>query len=349
LTATSILAHLLATRNTEETDGGALLLPIRRHGDFWARVDDGGHVARAEISPDRGGDAGLQVGRAGNSWGHLEEEHDVLVGVVCAALADAQGVLDRRGEVLQQDVVDLGAAEAHARGFEDAVAAAEHHHAAGGGVEAHEVAVVPDAREALEVAAGVLGIVVADGEECGVGAGRGGELGVGLGPEADGLGGEGFSADEVAGLAGGDGMAVVVDGADGHAEAIDLDLALVDGGDGGGGAEEGDDVGSAGDAAEVDGGGEGVVDVAEGAGREGGAGGVDGPEGAEVQAGFQGLGAVLLEDADVLGRGAELGDLELLDQLGHGKVAVRFKGAAVVEDDGGAGCEARDEPVPHHP
>lgn len=106
---------------------------------------------------------------------------------------------------------------------------------------------VPDAREGLEIAALVLGRAV--GAE-----------------EADGLAREGFHADQVAGGAVRDARPGLVVRADGHAEACDLDLALIDGGQGARCAEERDDVCTACNAAEVYGVWEGFVDKFEGAG-----------------------------------------------------------------------------------
>ena len=80
---------------------------------------------------------------------------------------------------------------------------------------------VPDAGEGLEVGGAVF-------------CGAGGAV------EGDGLAGEGEHAYEIAGRAVEDACSERVVGLDCHAEAGDLDLALVDGGEGGWSAEEGD-------------------------------------------------------------------------------------------------------------
>ena len=78
------------------------------------------------------------------------------------------------------------------------------------GAEAHEIPVVPDSGEGLEVGGFILCFAF--------GA-----------PEGDRLAREGFHADQIARFAVQDGHARGVVGLDGHAEAADLDLALVDG------------------------------------------------------------------------------------------------------------------------
>jgi len=180
--------------------------------------------------------------------------------------------------------------------------------------------VMPDPRaERREVAASVLLVSV-------------------LAPEHDGLAGEGLHADEVARRAGGgDVLAGEVPGFDGHAETGRLDLAGVDGGELGGGAEEGDYVCAAGDAGEVEVGAEGAVDVVEGGGGEGGAGAVDCFEGGERDVVVFWEGALLFEDGEVFGGSTEVGYLQLVDQAGHGEFAgvgrvMVAEGRAVVED-----------------
>ena len=173
--------------------------------------------------------------------------------------------------------------------------------------------------------------------------------------EADRLAGEGGRADEVAGLARGRGDARGRVGGQGEPEARGLDLATVDGDEGVGRAEEGDDVGAAGDGAELDGGREGGVDVGEGGGGEGRARGVDGLERGEGGGGRavglrqQRLQGLLLEDREVLGRRAEVRDGVRVDEARHGHGTAGLEGRAVVEHDGGADREGRHEPVPHHP
>nr|POF13725.1 peroxisomal membrane protein 2 [Quercus suber] len=313
------------------------LLAVGRDGDLRTLGDDAGDVARRQLAPHDALDLRDERLRQRLAVLHLEEQHDGLVGVLRAPAPDAQRVLDGGGAVGQHEVVDLGGAEAHARGLEDAVAAPEHDEPARARVHAHEVAVVPDAGEAVEVRRAVLGVA-------------------GGAPEAHRLAGEGPRAHQVARLAaGGHVRARVVPRRHRHPEPQRLDLARVDWPQRARRAEERDDVRAAGDGAEVDGA-EGAVDVAECRGRKRRAGRVDAAERGEREA----LGArqqgFLLEHREVLGAGAKVRDGELVDEARHGEVVLdaravgeRLEGGAVVEDEGRAGCQAGHEPVPHHP
>lgn len=90
------------------------------------------------------------TGDKGHAGLHHDKEADSFVFVdVGPASAYAYGVGDGSGKVFGEDVVDLGGTEAHAGGFEDAVGAAEHEEAVAL-CEGDEVAVGPDAGEALE-------------------------------------------------------------------------------------------------------------------------------------------------------------------------------------------------------
>lgn len=152
------------------------LLPIPRLGDSGAALfDDGGHVAGAQLRLDDAADTVAQRGPEGLARAHDYEKADGLVPVRLAAAADADGVLDLAAEEARQDVVDLGAAEAHTRRLEHAVAAAQHRQPARALVDAHKVAMVPNALESLKVAAAVFGVA----------AGA---------PEGEGLAGEGLEA-----------------------------------------------------------------------------------------------------------------------------------------------------------
>lgn len=142
-------------------------------------------------------------------------------------------------------IYNLSRPKPHARRLQDSVAASQHDKAPRLADNLDKIAVVPDAGKLRKVA--LLVQVLAGGAA----------------PEAHGHAGEGREADEVAGgvvgdLCAGGGPRLHV-----HAEAETLDLARVDGGERGGRAKEGDDVGAAGDGGEVDGA-EGAVDVFEG-------------------------------------------------------------------------------------
>ncbi len=90
-----------------------------------------------------------------------------------------------------------------------------------------------------------------------------------------------------------------------------------------------------------------LVDPVEALGGEGGAGRADRAEAAEV-APRPGLDAGLHAGGDVGGAGAEHRHAGPLGQLPE-RVHVWVAGVAVVEDDRGAGEQAGDEEVPHHP
>ena len=59
--------------------------------------------------------------------------------------------------------------------------------------------------------------------------------------------------------------------------------------------------------------------------------------------------AGLFEYREIFGGCAEVVNFEFVEEKWHGHGAVWLEGTAVVEDDGGAGSEAGDEPMPHHP
>lgn len=304
-------------------------------------LDDTRDVSRAQLPPDDALDLGPQlVVEVASGGGHDEEAHS-LVGVRGASPADADGVLDLGREEAREDVVDLGAAETHARGLENAIGAAEHEERPGGRVrDLHKVAVVPDGAfdaadvsEALKV--GRLVFRVASGAE-----------------EGQGLAGEWGRADEVTRMGRvGEGFAREgVDGADGHAKARALDLADANGQEGARGAEKGDDIGPASDGSKVHLGREGLVDEGEGRGREGAGGRVDRLEGRKIDAGLvDGVDGVCLESGEVGGGGAEVGYAETGKEPREREVTVGLERGARVEDNGGADGEGRYGPVPHHP
>lgn len=107
------------------------------------------------------------------------------------------------------------------------------------------------------------------------------------------------------------------------------------------------DVGAAADGGDPEVFGHLVVEPAEAVGRERGAGGGDALDAGEVEV-AAGVDVGLAAGHDVRGGGAEECGAGLFGDPPLG-LDVRIAGAAVVQDDGGAGEEAGDEEVPHHP
>jgi hypothetical protein len=184
-------------------------------------------VPLGAVRPDRLPHLGRQPPREGRAGPHEQEQQNALVLVVRAPLADAQRVGDAVREAALQHAVDLGGAEAHAAGVEDAVGAAQEGDLPRARVHADEVAVRPDAAEAREVGGAVA--------PAGPGSRAGGGVRRLVAPEEGGRVGEGGGADELARRAGGDlapGRAAGLEGvedADVDAEGRPLRAADVDG------------------------------------------------------------------------------------------------------------------------
>lgn len=83
----------------------SLLLPVRSDRDLGALADDGGNMSCAELKPDRVLDPRDQLRRQYMVFGHLHEEHDLLVSVRLSTAADTQGVLALGREVREQDII----------------------------------------------------------------------------------------------------------------------------------------------------------------------------------------------------------------------------------------------------
>lgn len=213
-------------------------------------------MSRAELTGNRLSHPRPELRRELVTRRHEQKQDHILVEISRPPSAHTQSILDLLGEECQEEVIDLGGTEADASGLQEAVGAAQHQHSAGVGGDTEQIAVVPDAREAVKVRGAVFLLAV--------GA-----------PELDWHAGEGAGANQVTDVAGGRGLSGVgVDG-DRHAEADCLGLAGVDGDEGVGGAKEGDNVGAAGDGAEGEVWAEGAVYVLEGGGCEDGGGRVD--------------------------------------------------------------------------
>lgn len=94
----------------------------------------------------------------------------------------------------------------------------------------------------------------------------------------------------------------------------------MDGEEGAGCAEEGDDVGAAGDGGEVEGR-EGGGDVGEGGRGEDGGGGVDCFQGRHGVL-RHGLDVVLFKKGKIFCGSSEMGDAEVVDEFGHSEIAL---------------------------
>lgn len=66
----------------------SLLLPVRSDRDFGALADDGWNMSCAELKPDRVLDPRDQLRRQYVVFGHLHEEHNLLVGIRLSTAAD---------------------------------------------------------------------------------------------------------------------------------------------------------------------------------------------------------------------------------------------------------------------
>ncbi len=190
------------------------------------------------------------------------------------------------------------------------------------------VALVPHAGDPLEIGGPVAGVAR-------------------IGVEAEGHRGERGPAHELTPDSGRKAPARLVDDVDVHAEAGPLDLARVDRARGVARDQAPAEVGAPRDGGEVDVGLHRVVHDVEPFWHQRRSGRGDGPDGREVVA-VDGAEAGLAQRLDELRRGAEQRDPRVVGQVEQ-PVAVGVERRAVVEDQGGAGGEARRQPVPHHP
>ena len=298
------------------------LLAGDRVGDVGNGDDFRGNMPWRGVEADRFPDPLAQVVRELGTGAELDEEHDAHV--VLPLLADGQAV-EHFVDGLHP-AIDLGGAHADAAGVERRVGSAGDDHAA---VlrDLREVAVMPDAGEALEICGADL-------------------LPVRIVPKGNRHGDERGGADELA-LRSANRIPGVVEHLDGHAEASTLELSRVNRQVRVAPGEAGDDVRPSRDRREADVLLDISVDVFEALLRERRPGGADRAERRQVEL-LPGFHAFLRQGLQVLCAGPEDGHgLIASEAPQHGGIGM--KRVPVVEEEGGAGGEAADEPVPHHP
>ena len=273
-------------------------------GDIGDLDHLGRHVARRALATDACPDpVGERVVQR-DAFAQTDEENDALVAL--PVLADANGL--QHLVALLDLAVDLSGADAHAAGVQHRVRAAVDDQPVVCSAR-HPVAVAPDAGEAVEIGAVVLGAV-------------------GGVPERDRHGREGLGAHQLSRLAA-HGLAGIVGHVHRHAETEGLQLTAPDRTDGIAQREAGDDVGAARNRGEMQVVLDGAVDVLEPLRRERRAGRGHGAQRAEVVGAFR-FNFRLNSGIQVFG-----GRAEKRHGLGIGivekHVAVGVEGRAVIE------------------